>query len=144
MSTKQIITAFIKDDKTPATGISPTIRIRLVSDSSLVITDDPMTELGDGMYKYSFAGYDPSIEYAIRCDAGLIVGLSNRYSFVSTENDYTTELSYLRDITDGRWKIVSNQMIFYKSDNITEVARFNLFDSTGNPSEINVFDRQRV
>ena len=144
MATKSIITAFIKDDKTPATGITPTVRIRLVSDNSLIVTDESMVELGDGMYKYSFTSYDPSIEYAIRCDAGIIVGLSNRYSFVSTENDYTLELSYLKDITDGRWRIVSNQMIFYKSDNITELARFNLFDSSGIPSEINVFDRQRV
>jgi hypothetical protein len=51
---------------------------------------------------------------------------------------------FLKDIEGGRWRIISNQMIFYKSDNTTEVARFNLFDSAGNPTESNVYERERV
>jgi hypothetical protein len=35
-------------------------------------------------------------------------------------------------------------MIFYASDNITEVARFNLFDKTGTPSGDNVYERVRT
>ena len=56
----------------------------------------------------------------------------------------TTALTFLHDIEGGRWRIVDNQMIFYKSDNETEVARFNLFDADGNPAMENIFDRQRV
>lgn len=39
----------------------------------------------------------------------------------------------LRDMTVGRWKIdtAASQMIFFKEDNVTEVARFNLYDATG-------------
>lgn len=44
----------------------------------------------------------------------------------------------------GRWKIESNQMIFYKEDNVTELARFDLLDSTGSPTMDAVFDRFRV
>ena len=55
-----------------------------------------------------------------------------------------TDITFLKDIEGGKWKIVGNQMIFYKSDNSTEVARFNLLDSTGSASMENVFERQRV
>lgn len=48
------------------------------------------------------------------------------------------------DIEGGRWKIESNQMIFYKADGTTEVMRFNLFDEHGNPAMENIFDRVRV
>ena len=53
-------------------------------------------------------------------------------------------IGQLYDISFGRWKIVSNQMIFYKDDNVTEVVRFNLFDDTGNPSMDAVFERVKV
>ena len=148
---KDILTAFAKDDNTAATGLSATIRIRIVSTNALTVTDAAMTEVGDGLYKYSFAGYDPDVEYAIRCDAGVVTGLSNRYSFSATVDDYTTpltdmatQLTNLQDINNGQWKIVSNQMIFYKSDNATEIMRFNLFDASGDPAMVNVFERQRV
>jgi hypothetical protein len=57
-------------------------------------------------------------------------------------SDARAQLLY--DIEGGKWKIVANQMIFYKDDNTTEVARFNLFDSDGNPTMANVYERQRV
>lgn len=53
-------------------------------------------------------------------------------------------LNSVYDIQFGRWKIVSNQMIFYKDDNTTEVARFNLFDDAGNPTMDAVFERTKV
>lgn len=59
-------------------------------------------------------------------------------------NSLTTTVNKLYDISYGRWKIVSNVMIFYKEDNLTEVARFNLYDDTGTPTMDSVFERQRV
>lgn len=55
-----------------------------------------------------------------------------------------TDITFMKDIEGGMWKIVNNQMIFYKSDNSTEVARFNLYDSTGQPTSQNAVERQRV
>jgi len=63
-------------------------------------------------------------------------------SSVATDKD--DEIDYLYNIEGGKWKIEANQMIFYKSDNLTEVARFNLKDSTGNPAMSNVYERSRV
>lgn len=48
------------------------------------------------------------------------------------------------DIQFGRWLIDGNQMIFYKEDNYTEIARFDLYDADGNPTMDAVFERVRT
>ena len=53
-------------------------------------------------------------------------------------------LSKLLRIGSGRWKIASNQMIFYDTDGTTELYKFNLLDSSGNPSETSVYESVRV
>lgn len=53
-------------------------------------------------------------------------------------------MQFLRAVNAGRVQLDSNQMIIFKPDNVTEVARFNLFDKNGNPATQNVADRQRV
>ncbi len=53
-------------------------------------------------------------------------------------------VAFIRNVEGGKWRIVGNQMIFYKADNTTEVARFNLFDSAGNPAMTSVFERRRT
>jgi hypothetical protein len=57
-----------------------------------------------------------------------------------------SDLTFIRDMIGGRWKIDHEnfQMIFYKEDNVTEVARFDLRDKTGAPSFLSVFNRQKV
>ena len=62
----------------------------------------------------------------------------------SMVNSVTGSITLMRDLAEGRWKIVGNQMLFYKSDNATLVATFNLFDSAGNPTMDAVFERTRV
>jgi hypothetical protein len=56
----------------------------------------------------------------------------------------TGTLNSIYDIQYGRWRIVNDQMIFYREDNSTEVARFNLFDDAGNPTMDAVFERVKV
>jgi hypothetical protein len=68
-------------------------------------------------------------------DLGAISGTLGR---IETKTDRLIDIQY------GRWKIYDNQMIFYAEDNITEVARFNLFDENGVPTVDAVFDRVRV
>ena len=53
------------------------------------------------------------------------------------------KVEFLKNIEGGRWKITNNQMIFYKEDNITEIAKFDLFDSVGYPTVVNVYERVR-
>ena len=54
------------------------------------------------------------------------------------------DVSFIKQIESGRWHITGNQMIFYEDDNTTEIARFDLFDAGGSPSQINVFQRTKV
>lgn len=52
----------------------------------------------------------------------------------------------LYDINYGRWRIdkVTNQMVFYKADNATVVATFDLFDDAGAAAFDSVFERRKV
>ena len=54
------------------------------------------------------------------------------------------DTAFIRNIEGGKWKIISNQMIFYADDNTTEVARFDLFNAAGDPAETSVTERHRV
>ena len=58
--------------------------------------------------------------------------------------DVKSDTELISAIENGRWLIKNNQQVFYKPDNVTEIARFNLFDIGGNPSETNVYERVRV
>jgi hypothetical protein len=76
------------------------------------------------------------------------LALEATLQLVKTETDkivsLETLIAFISDIEGGRWKIENNQMIFYKDDNVTEVARFNLYDAAGDPAETDVFERERV
>jgi len=54
------------------------------------------------------------------------------------------QADFIRNIEEGRWLIKKNQMIFYGADNKTVIAKFNLYDKDGRPTEQNVFERRRV
>ena len=51
-----------------------------------------------------------------------------------------------RYIHTGRWLIdeTNKQMAFYQDDNVTEIARFDLFDRNGSPSIEELFERRLV
>lgn len=55
-----------------------------------------------------------------------------------------TDIGVANKILSGRWKIVNNQMIFYDDDGVTPLLTFDLYNSAGTPSMINVFERRRV
>jgi hypothetical protein len=71
-------------------------------------------------------------------------GLASNVASIQATLD--ADLTFVKDMLGGQWKIDDNQfqMIFYKDDNTTEVARFDLRDNKGDPSFLSVFLRQRV
>ena len=79
------ITTYFASQGVPATGLTPTIKIRDLSDNSVVINSVAMSEVGDGFYKYNFAAYDAAKDYAIRCDGGNTLSGADRYTISSTE-----------------------------------------------------------
>ncbi len=74
-------------------------------------------------------------------DLNGIEKLNDLYSVVTAMDE---RIQGIYDIQFGRWKIINNQMIFYKDDNVTEVVRFNLLDDAGNPSIDAVFERLKA
>lgn len=63
-----------------------------------------------------------------------------------TVNLMSSTVGTLYDYSAGRWRIdtSTNQMIFFKEDNSTEIGRFNLYDATGSLTSIAPMERQRV
>jgi hypothetical protein len=55
----------------------------------------------------------------------------------------TANITFLVDRLGGKTQLIGNQMICYKSDNVTEVCRFDLKDSAGNPSMASVYEKSR-
>jgi hypothetical protein len=51
------------------------------------------------------------------------------------------DVTLLRKMESGRWKIVANQMIFYDEDGVTPLRTFDLKDQSGAPSMTSVFER---
>ncbi len=102
-----IITPF-QDEGSPATGLSPTIRIRAVSDGVLIVTDDAMPEIGDGMYRYDFVDFSGSIEYSIRADGGGTLADQDRFVFGGNETLAVTESTLTGSLGAGVWDAQTN------------------------------------
>lgn len=70
--------------------------------------------------------------------SGTLTGVADDVTYIKGRADQLYDIQY------GRWKIEGNKMRFYKEDNTTLVAEFNLFDDAGNPTMDSVFDRVKV
>lgn len=81
------------------------------------------------------------IDNSVSMLSGAIADLAG---ITGTLGSIESKIDRLVNIEYGRWHIINNQMIFYKEDNTTEVARFNLFDDSGNPTMDAVFERVKV
>jgi len=80
-----IITAFYTQNGVPTITLSPTIKIRKVSNSELVINDAIMTSVGEGQYVYSFSLTESNETYTIVCDGGSTLSNSERYNYATCE-----------------------------------------------------------
>lgn len=143
------ITAFFTKDYSPATGLIPTVSALRLSDNTLVVDGQQMSESNlSGFYYWNWTEYGEDQEYVITADGGTDLDEVERYKFGgSAEADIKLikgDVEFLKNIEGGKWEIVENQMIFYKADNLTEVARFNLFDASGNPAMEKVYKRERL
>ena len=52
-----------------------------------------------------------------------------------------SDLAFIKQIEQGRWKIANNQMIFYDTDGTTPIRTFNLKGKSGEATETNVYER---
>jgi hypothetical protein len=148
------LTVFFTESSIPKTGLSPTVKIRDVSDNSVVVNGGALTEVGDGWYKYDFTTFDDTKNYTILFDGGAALPNSERYAAsgstgltqsnvasavwdedLSTHDTLGTAGSYLsiiKQIETGRWKIENSVMILYSEDGTTPLYRFRLYDRDHN------------
>jgi len=65
---------------------------------------------------------------------------------ISTLTMISSSVDFTKDMTAGRWELDDslNQMIFYKDDNSTVVARFGMSGSDGTPTVSEVHERRRL
>ena len=63
--------------------------------------------------------------------------------FICVE-DFVTNLSNIIKVEMGKWEISSNKLIFYDTNGTSVLYQFNLKDSSGNPTETNVYKREPI
>jgi len=67
-----------------------------------------------------------------------------RYAELDAKLDSILKVLYsIKDYQEGNWEIKDNQMIFYGKDN-NIIARYNLYDKTGNLNEQSVYKRVKI
>ena len=89
--------------------------------------------------------------YGVQLDLSTQFSGSIVWSVNGNTNVYATEevkidQKMTRYIHTGRWEVdeTTKQMIFYQDDNTTEIARYDLFDRSGNSSITELFERRLV
>jgi hypothetical protein len=92
---------------------------------------------------YNYEANNPNVDLILSQSID-VSGTLNEIS--ASLGTISCHVEFIKDIEGGRWIIddATNQMIFYKNDNTTEVARFNLFDIDGNPTSTCVAERVRT
>ena len=78
--------------------------------------------------------------------SGSILWSVNGNSRIYATEEIKIDQKMARYIHTGRWHIdeSSQQMTFFQDDNVTEIARFDLFDRQGNKSITELFERRLV
>ncbi|MCD6149098.1 hypothetical protein J7J18_07030 [bacterium] len=83
-------------------------------------------------------------------DSDSLKTLSDQIDSVKEQTDkiptIQLDVSFIKDIEGGRWVLDGHQMVFYKEDNTTEVARFDLYNKDGAliSEEDDAYERRRV
>jgi hypothetical protein len=99
-------------------------------------------DCSDGFYRKvwnSTGAITSSVKLGVdfEISSGSFKGKDTDYLFFNTiEND----ISIIKQIETGRWRIVDNQLIFYDNNGSILIV-FDLKDNLGNPSTVNVFER---
>ena len=91
--------------------------------------------------------YSASVYFATNFSGSILWDSGESSPVYATEEYRPTEekIDFIHDIEGGMWKIDKDdsQMIFYKKDNATEIARFDLKDENDAASVESVFSRTR-
>lgn len=128
---------------TSQTGQASNVYFRLIwADGSTYLTrrNTGVYELASGTGTYG-TSFNVSTDFS----GSILWDVDGTSVYAMEEIESAVDIRFTRFMTTGRWMIDenTNQMIFYKDDNTTEIARFNLKDSAGNAAVDAVFERLR-
>ena len=103
---------------------------------------EPIAIQAMAVEQYNAEENNPNVDVIL----GIVQGITGSITHISGTIDVVTDnIQFLKDMEGGRWKVTTgNQMIFYKPDNVTEIARFDLFDISGASTNDAVTERKRV
>jgi len=121
-------------------GIASNIRYQLfntLGSSVLSVRNTGIYELGS-----STGLYGVQLDLSTQFSGSIVWSINGNTNVYATE-EVKIDQKMARYSQTGRWEVdkTEKQMIFYQDDNTTVIARYNLFDSAGNPSVTDVFDR---
>lgn len=101
-----IISSYFSRMGNPAVGLYPLPTIRIweidVLTQTLVVTNQPMLEVGDGFYKYEFGTFDPAKGYVCRVDGGYVLSPNERFNVASFGSNARANVD-VADIVNGVW-----------------------------------------
>jgi hypothetical protein len=119
----------------------------------VVLAPTALVNISNNLWRYNWAPASLPVreyvaEYTLtdgtkttRISEDLVVrDIATETRLIATQAD----IEIIKKVETGRWKIVSNQMIFYDDDGVTPLLTFNLFDQVGLPSMDSVFERVLV
>jgi hypothetical protein len=73
------LTVFLTSGGAPESGLSPTIKIKNITDDVVDVAAGAMTDKGDGFYSYAFVAFDSSKLYTVLVDGGPTLADPERY-----------------------------------------------------------------
>lgn len=82
---ENIIVGIFTSAGSPATGLTPDITINDLSDESVEVNAQDMSEVANGIYKYNFSNWDSDKDYSIFMDGGASLQNIERYLFGTTD-----------------------------------------------------------
>lgn len=85
IATVQIVVSYTENGL-PLASLSPVIKIREVGTGLVVIASDPMTNIGDGFYRYDFTTFDTDKSYVYVADGGVALADELRFSYGGNDN----------------------------------------------------------
>lgn len=139
-----IIISFFTEQGAPKPGLSPTIDIVDVEADSLVVNSAVMTAFTamTHCYTYDFAGYNELKKYAITVDGGAALNNLDRYQFA---DNLGGDMEMIRKKITNTGELNGNTNIFtdYDDDQVTALRTFTFKDINGNPTNRNVFKKER-
>ena len=124
-------------------GISGSIRYALYDTLGSEVT----SATNAGVYELgsSTGVYGVELNLSTQFSGSIMWSATTAPSVFATE-EVKIDQKMARYIHTGRWMVdeSANEMIFFQDDNVTEIARYALFDRNGNSSIAELFERRLI